>query len=56
MINYMPDDLDVSGIDLTQGDRVGGVGGETVREIIRSTYRCASRAEEDFFLGRWLAS
>jgi hypothetical protein len=56
MFNYMPDDLDISDIDLTQGEQIVGLNGETAREIIRQTYRCQSRAEEDFFLARWIAS
>ena len=51
-----PDDLDVNGIDLARAEEVIGFGGETVREIIRDTYRCRSRAEEDHFIARWIAS
>ena len=52
----MPDELDVSSIDLAEGEQVAGLQGETIREMISATYRCASRAEEDFFLSRWTAS
>jgi hypothetical protein len=55
-LNYMPHDLDITGVDLAEGEQVGGANGETVREIIRHTYHCKSRAEEDFFLSRWIAS
>jgi hypothetical protein len=55
-LNYMPADLDMVGVDLAQGEEVIGLGGETVRHIIRKTYHCKSRAEEDFFLARWIAS
>jgi hypothetical protein len=56
MLNYMPADLDIDSVDLAEGERVIGADGETIREIIRITYRCQSRAEEDHFLRRWLAS
>jgi hypothetical protein len=52
----MPADLDVTKVDLAEGEQVVGLGDETVREIIRNTYRCRSRAEEHFFLARWIAS
>jgi hypothetical protein len=55
-INYMPAELDTAGVDLARGEEVIGAGGETVRQIVRATYRCRSRAEEDFFLARWIAS
>jgi hypothetical protein len=55
-LNYMPADLDIAGVDLARGEDVIGQGGETVRQIVRETYRCKSRAEEDFFLARWIAS
>ena len=52
----MPRDLDTSNVDLAEGEQLGTPNGDTVREMIRTTYRCASRAEEDFFLSRWIAS
>jgi hypothetical protein len=56
-LNYMPDDLDAAAVtDLSPGEQVIGAGNETVREIIRDTYRCKSHAEEDYFLRRWIAS
>jgi hypothetical protein len=55
-LNYMPANLDISNVDISAGEQVIGDGGETIREIIRHTYRCKSRAEEDHFLLRWLAS
>jgi hypothetical protein len=54
--NYMPDDLAIDGIDLSEGERIVGFDGQTARQIIRETYHCQSRAEEDFFLARWIAS
>jgi hypothetical protein len=55
-INYIPSDLNVAGVDLAQGEEIAGFGGESVRHMIGKTYRCQSRAEEDFFLARWIAS
>jgi hypothetical protein len=55
-LNYMPRDLDISGVDLFEGDRRIGDGDETMREMISDSYRCRSRAEEDFFLARFIAS
>jgi hypothetical protein len=55
-INFMPPNLDTTNIDLAQGAEIVGFGGETLREMIRNTYHCCSRAEEDFFLARWIAS
>jgi hypothetical protein len=52
----MPHDLDISNVDLAEGEQIGAPNGDTVREMIRTTYRCASRAEEDFFFSRWIAS
>ena len=45
----MPRDLDISDVDLSQGEQRIGDQGETMREMISNTYRCRSRAEEDFF-------
>jgi hypothetical protein len=55
-LNYMPDDLDVRSVDMADAEKVIGIGGETLREVIRNTYRCKSRAEEDHFIARWIAS
>jgi len=55
-INYMPRGLDISGVDLSEGEQRIGDQGETMREIISTTYRCRTRAEEDFFLARFIAS
>jgi hypothetical protein len=52
----MPPDLDIGDIDLAQGEEVAGFNGETIREMIRHVYHCKSRAEEDWFLARWIAS
>jgi hypothetical protein len=55
-LKFMPDELDVSGVDMAVAETVVGLGGETLREITRNTYRCRSRAEEDHFIARWIAS
>jgi hypothetical protein len=55
-LNYMPAELDISGVDMADAENVIGLGGETLREIIRNTYRCRSRAEENHFISRWIAS
>lgn len=55
-LNYMPRGLDISGVDLSPGEQRIGDQGETMREMICNTYRCRSRAEEDFFLARFIAS
>jgi hypothetical protein len=55
-LNYMPPELDTNGVDVAQGEQIAGANGETIREMIRNTYHCKSRAEEDFFLRRWIAS
>jgi hypothetical protein len=55
-LNYMPHDLDISNVDLSPGEQRIGDQGETMREIISNTYRCRSRAEEDYFLARFIAS
>jgi len=55
-LNYMPRDLDISNVDLSPGEQRIGDQGETMREMISNTYRCRSRAEEDFFLARFIAS
>jgi hypothetical protein len=55
-LNYMPSNLDIANVDLSEAEQIIGLGGETLREIIRTTYRCKSRAEEDWFVRRWIAS
>jgi hypothetical protein len=56
-LNYMPDDLDVTGVDVSVADKsIIGEGGENLRQMISETYHCKSRAEEDYFIARWIAS
>jgi len=60
VLNYMPpggitvamlDAADIALAEVKAGDN-----DETVREMIRATYRCASAAEEDWHVRRWIAS
>jgi hypothetical protein len=51
---YMPHDLDIRDAVLSEGDGRIGDGGETMREMISNSYHCRSRAEEDFFLARFI--
>ena len=43
-------------VDTTDGELPVGPEGETLREMIRSTYRCERQEEEDYYLRRYLAS
>ena len=43
-------------VDLSRGEERHGPRGETLRKMIRKTYRCKSRKETDYFLRRWIAS
>jgi hypothetical protein len=52
----MPPNLDIASVDLSAGDETAGMNNETIRHMISATYYCRSRAEEDFFLARWIAS
>jgi hypothetical protein len=59
-LNYMPpggfDDATLASVDMVKAEAEAGNQGETVRQIIRETCRCASAAEEDYFVRRWIAS
>lgn len=60
MLNYVPhggiDNATLAGVDLAEAEVRSGPNGETAREMIRTTYRCDSAAEEDYFVRRWIAS
>jgi hypothetical protein len=47
---------ELDAVDLARGEERVGPQGETMRQIIRDTYRCRDRAEEDRFLRRFIAS
>jgi hypothetical protein len=59
-INYMPSDgitiVQLDSADIAEAEMKAGYGGETIRQMIRETYRCSSTAEEDWFVRRWIAS
>jgi len=59
-LNYMPnggfDNATLAGVDIAQAEVKAGDQGETIRQMIRETYRCRSAAEEDYFVRRWIAS
>jgi len=59
-INYVPPGgftiAQLEDADLALAETRAGPHGETVREMIRATYRCASAAEEDWLVRRWIAS
>ena len=59
-INPMPkggfskDDLDA--VDMSKPEEKIRPQGETLREMIRDTYHCKSREDEDYYLRRYIAS
>jgi hypothetical protein len=59
-INPMPrggiPQAELDAVDLAEGEARVGPSGETMRQIIRETYQCRDRAEEDHFLRRFIAS
>ena len=60
MIYPMPHDgvsqADLNAVDLAEAETQAGNNGETIRKMIRDTYRCGSRTEEDRYLRRFFAS
>lgn len=59
-INPMPsggftkEELD--SVDMTEAKQEAGPNGETLREMIKNTYHCKSKDEEDYYLRRFIAS
>ena len=49
-------DAELAAVDMARAEEHVGPNGETLREMIRNTYRCKSREEEDRFLRRFIAS
>ena len=43
-------------VDMSKGEAQFGPKGETIREMIRATYHCKSKVDEDYFVRRFLAS
>jgi hypothetical protein len=58
-LNYVAPDITIAqmeGADVAEAELPAGPNGETVREMIRAVYHCASAAEEDWFVRRFIAS
>ncbi len=59
-INPMPkggiSEEKLNNVDLSEAEKVCGPNGETLRKMIRDTYHCNTRQEEDHFLRRFIAS
>jgi len=59
-INYMPPGgvtvAQMEGVDIAEAELPAGPNGETVREMIHTVYHCASAAEADWFVRRFIAS
>lgn len=59
-VNPMPEggisEADLASVNLSEAEERSGPNGETLREMIRDTYHCESRQEEDRFLRRFIAS
>ncbi len=59
-INAMPDggftEEELEGVDMSQGEEQIGPNGATLRQMIRDTYHCKSRDEEDYYLRRFIAA
>ena len=59
-VNPMPkggiSKADLASVNLAEAEERSGPNGETLREMIRDTYHCESRQEEDRFLRRFIAS
>lgn len=60
VINPMPIDgitkEQLDKVDISDGEKVYGPNGETLKEMIRNTYHCKDEEEVDSFLRRFLAS
>jgi hypothetical protein len=59
-VNPMPKDGfsedELRSVDLAKGDDKLGPNGETLRKMIRDTYHCENKDEEDHYLRRFIAS
>ncbi len=47
---------ELEAVDLAQGEKKWGPDGETLRKMIRDTYHCKNKEEEDYYLRRFIAS
>ena len=59
-INPMPhgglSEEELNSVDLNEADQESGPNGETLREMIKNTYHCETKDEEDHYLRRFIAS
>jgi len=47
---------ELAAVDLTEAEEAMGPKGETLREMIRQSYHCTTKEEEDKYLRRFIAS
>ena len=59
-VNPMPkggiSETQLNSVDLAEAEEPAGPNGETMRKMISETYHCSSKAEEDRYLRRFIAS
>ena len=59
-INAMPiegfTEEELEAVDMSQAEERIGPNGATLRKMIKDTYHCRSRDEEDYYLRRFIAS
>ncbi len=59
-INPMPvngfSKKELDSVNMAEAEEIAGANGETLREMIRNTYRCGTKDEEDYYLRRFIAS
>lgn len=58
-VNPMPKSFspaELGAVDLAEAEKKSGPNGETLREMISKTYNCKSRADEDKYIRRLIAS
>jgi hypothetical protein len=46
----------LASVDMSEAEEKSGPNGETLREMIKNTYHCKSKDEEDYYLQRFIAS
>lgn len=60
VINAMPkggfSKEELNAVDMSKAEEKVGPNGETLRKMIRDTYHCKSKEEEDYYLRRFIAS
>jgi len=59
-INPMPKNgftkEELEAVDISRAEEGAGPNGETLRKMIKDTYHCKSRDEEDYYIRRFIAS